>query len=534
MRYAKERSAAMMNYISFLTAAVVAVLPIGTLARECLTNNTILEGYSHYTPVMDLRDPSQLSELSDCSTLIGIIEVSPDFTGTIELNSVANFSGYITIDMTPTYGLEAILLPNVEYMEKINIVGAWGLKNLYIPKVQKLEDLSVTLGVEGGSFDLSALREVEYVSLAGYWPSISFPSLEKIANGMWISTNPMTRSTTTGTRLDEAPDDLVAMDIDLPVLKETAGLFLTGMIRSLSTPVLEILGHEQGYPRGLQLLGDYTPMEGVFLPALRELYGRFEINGSVSAVDLGLMQNTSTPIKIHAESPIELYSGLENAAEIVLSGPFAVINFTNLTTASDMNITTSTQVSCPKSLVDIYRYFSDPDEPPFCDTDSLAAAGENPYLDPEYTPSYPVTGYATATSTSTSGSGYSDGWGVTPTPWWETPTPTPTPVYSPSPTPGSGGGLSTAAEAAIATVAVVVGLVGIGGWVFVRRWNKRKQDARERAEARGGRSAAAAVAVTGTVGITTNRREEEAEEGLPRHSEDVAPPPYSREEPGKV
>jgi hypothetical protein len=36
------------------------------------------------------------------------------------------------------------------------------------------------------------------------------------------------------------------------------------------------------------------------------------------------MENTSAPIKIDVESPIEIYSGLKNAGKIFVRGPLAV------------------------------------------------------------------------------------------------------------------------------------------------------------------------------------------------------------------
>ncbi|KAF9890848.1 hypothetical protein FE257_005419 [Aspergillus nanangensis] len=509
-----------MHYITLLTALLAGVLlPINTLARDCLVNETT---FNNYAPRMDLIEPSQLAQFDGCETLIGNIVISRHFTGKIELNTVTNFSGHISLDEKPTYGLEAVSLPNVQYMESISLRGAWGLNSLHAPKLEVLEDLVVTQVVEGGTLELPALRAVETLSLSGYWSSISFPSLETIDLGMWVYTDP------TG----EATDILVPVDIDFPVLKETAGMFIEGQIKSLSTPMLEVLGDPQGWPRGLGMRANYTAMEGVLLPSLRELHGLFSIDGSVSAVDLGGMQNTSAPIKIDVDSPTKIYSGLEHAGNISVHGPLAVINFTNLTTATYMDITSeAAPISCPRALVDIYRYFSDPEEPPFCSNESIAAAGENPYLDPGYTPSEPVTGYPTPTSDSSSDRG------PTPTPSY-TPSPTPTPVYTPTPTPGPGGGkLSTGAEAAIATGAALVGLVGIGGWIVARR---RKRRVKNVATASGRAAAGAGDAVSrGASRAAGNRntssgRRGENKEALPRHSGDVAPPPYSRDPPGNV
>ncbi|KAL3489561.1 hypothetical protein BJX62DRAFT_238962 [Aspergillus germanicus] len=525
-----------MHYSTFLTALLVVYLPIGTLALECLTNSTTRPGYSTR---MELTSPTQLAEFSSCDTLTGIIHVTPEFKGTLELPaSVTNFSGYIVHYYgQPSDGLEGIILPNVRYIESIELWGTYGVKSVYAPRLETLGMLLVEQAVEeGATMDFGALREVNTIALSGYWSSISFPSLEKITYSMSVHTDP-TQSET---------DVLVPVDIDLPVLKEAGELTLNGQIKSLSTPLLEVLGRDDLYYYSLAMQANYTAMEGLFFPALRELYGEFRVNGSVSAVDLGGMKNTSAAIEIDVESLIEIYSGLENAGKIFVRGPLAVINFTNLTTASDMNITTTTDtpISCPRALVDIYRYFSSPTDPPFCNAESLSAAGENPYADPEYTPvgGYP-TPSATITSDSASTSTWGYGYGSTPTPWWS---PTPTPVYSPTPTPGGGGGkLSSGAEAAIATVAVVVGLVGIGGWIVARRRQRAKTESGGTVSGSGsgtGRTGgtelgAVAPAVVRPV-ITTNRRGDggdgEEGEGLPRHSADVAPPPYSREEPRKV
>ncbi|KAL2814107.1 hypothetical protein BJX63DRAFT_431510 [Aspergillus granulosus] len=499
----------MIHYIILLAAAFIGSLPSGVLARECRTNESTPEGYF---PRMSLTSPDELAQFDGCETLTGYFYITSEFTGTLSLPTVTNFSGYITLEGPPTYGLEAVNLPNVQYMETISLRNAWGLKTLRAPRLETLKELILTQAEKGSVFDLPELKEAEFISLAGFWSSISFPSLERNM-GTWVYTDPSR----------EATDTLVPVDIDFPVLKESAGLYLYGQIKSLSTPLLEVLGDPQGRPRGLQMEANYTAMEGVFLPALRELHGQFAIHGHVSAVNLGDLKSTSAPITIQAESPIEVYSKLENAGKISIQGELAVLNFMNLTTATDMDIVSERTVSCPEPLIDIYRYFSKPDEPDFCSNESIAAAGENPYLDPHYQPSVPVTGTSTA-PTFTSGSG------STPTPWL-TPSSTPSPVYSPTPTPGSGGGkLSSAAEAAIVAVGVLIGCFAIGGWI-VMRW-KRKHVKREANMSSGHAGIAPVPPAVTTEGIS-NRHVDDSEP-LPRHSADIAPPPYSREEPGKV
>ncbi|KAL2835436.1 hypothetical protein BJY01DRAFT_223717 [Aspergillus pseudoustus] len=508
------------NILSLTVVALVGVLPTGTLARECKANPATRDGYF---PTLRLRSEDQLAQFDGCETLYGQLWVEPEFSGTLSLPTVTNFSGSIAADDTPAYGLKAIDLPSVQYMESIYLRGAWGVKTVSAPKLEVIKRLTLTQGVEGSSFDLSALRYMESVSLAGFYESVSFPSLEEIDYGMFFYTDPSR----------ESSDTLVPVDMDFPVLKETGGLFLYGQIKSLSTPQLERLGDPRGWPRGLVVQANYTSMGGVFLPELRELHGLFRLTGYVSAVDTGNLLNTSVALNITSDSPLELHSNLETAGEILLTGgQLAVLDFTNLTTTTNLEISSETPGKCSLSLVEVARYFWRPDEPGFCDDASIAAAGENPYLDPDYTPSIlPVA--QTPTPTPDYG-----GWYPTPTPWGSS-TPTPTPYYTPTPTPGSGGGkLSREAEAAVATISAVVGCFVIGGWMVLRWRRKHGVKAGSSAAAGGGTAAggsgsAAAGAARGAR-VHADHDGDDDDEPLPRHSSDVAPPPYSREEPEKV
>ncbi|KAL3465611.1 hypothetical protein BJX64DRAFT_49990 [Aspergillus heterothallicus] len=526
----------MIYDILFLAVALLGCLPTDALARECRVNET--ESTSSFYQSLTVTTPDQLTALDGCETLRGNIEISHGFSGTFSLPaSVVNMTGsiYTTVHSDkPNHGLDAVELPNLQRMNSLWLRDSWALKTLHAPRLETLADLKLTGPVEGCEFDLSALRTVDTAKIAGFYSSISFPSLEYIQYSMYVYTDPSEEQTAT----------LVPVDVDFPILKTAAWLFLGGQIKSLSAPNLERVGDPSGGPRGLQVEANYTAMEGVFLPSLQELYSKLTLTGHVSALDLGGVTNSSADISITAASPIEIYSRLEYAGDIDIHGELAVINLTNLTTTPSLNITSTTQATCPASLIQVARFFTRPDEPSFCNAASIAAAGENPYLDPDYEPDYEITAPATPTPTSSSNL-----WDApTPTPWE---TPSPTPVYSPTPTPGSGGGkLSQAAEAAIISVGTVVGICVVVGWIVVR-WRRRHGVG---SGSRGGsgsggvsggvsgsgsatqttRSAAAAAAVTRPArAVVTTRSAVDEGEGLPRHSDDVAPPPYSRQEPGK-
>jgi hypothetical protein len=55
-------------------------------------------------------------------------------------------------------------------MESIELWNAYGVKNVYAPRLETLGRLLVEQGVEeGATVDFGALREVETITLAGYW-----------------------------------------------------------------------------------------------------------------------------------------------------------------------------------------------------------------------------------------------------------------------------------------------------------------------------------------------------------------------------
>jgi hypothetical protein len=121
---------------------------------------------------MELTSPTQLAEFSSCDTLTGIIHVTPEFKGMLELPaSVTNFSGYIVHYYgQPSDGLEGVILPNVRYMESIELWGTYGVKSVYAPRLETLGMLLVEQAVEeGATMDFGALREVNTIALSGYW-----------------------------------------------------------------------------------------------------------------------------------------------------------------------------------------------------------------------------------------------------------------------------------------------------------------------------------------------------------------------------
>ncbi|BCS25706.1 uncharacterized protein APUU_50417S [Aspergillus puulaauensis] len=458
----------------------LAVLLLGALpivhARECLTNETApIYAVSHS---LTLTSPDQLIPLEDCETLIGDIEIDISFSGSIVLNSVTNFTGQL-VSFPDGYntGLEAIEMRNLRTIQVIRLNRIQGLRSIQMPRLEEVSGkLDFSQEAEDAWMDFSALRSFLMSSMTGTWTNVSFPSLEKVTSSLVIFTAPST----------DIVNDRAAVDIDLPALVSVRDLVVEGRIRSLSTPKLERLGKTEEDARplevsqgGLLVVSNHTDMSGVFLPSLETLHGRVDLVGHIPTIDLYGLKSTDAAITVNASSPVEIYSAIEQAGDIALRGDLAVVNFTNLTRAANLDINSGIEAHCSASLIHAYRNINYPNEPSFCDAESLALAGKTVYT----------------------GSN-----AQSPSP---TPLSTPTPYYNPLPS--RSGRLSSVAEAviAIAVIAAVGCLIGI----FLRwRYNMKKFKA-------------AATSTTTTPAVVGGPDTDV----LPRHSADDPPPQYSKE-----
>ncbi|KAL4908714.1 hypothetical protein BDW74DRAFT_72515 [Aspergillus multicolor] len=503
------------NKIAF-AALLAGTLLAGARARECLTNETDPAPW-YLSHSLTLTSPDQLIPLADCETIIGDIDIHKDFSGSIVLNAVTNFTGRIMGDVhADNTGLDAIEMPNLVYIVDFRLYRVLGVNSILMPKLESVTmQLDITQGAEDAVMDFGALTKVNIIDIAGTWTNVSFPALETV-DSFYIYTDPSRELV--NNRADP-------VDIDLSALTSVRDLAVFGHVRSLSTPNLEFLGEaeELAYPRevttgGLRVVANYTDFSGIFLPALRELHGTLAVEGHISIIDLYDLAQTDAEITVNAASPVEIYSALEKAGEIDIRGDLAVINFTNLTRATALNIAPNpnTKLHCPADLIHTYRNTNYPDEPSFCDAESLELAGKT-----TYTPAVP-------SPSSSSTPSY---------------TPTPTPSFTPTPTPSSSGGkLGAGGEAGIAVAAVAAGAFLIGSFA-VRRRNKRRLGREDGSTRVGARGSATQAAPKGNRGQGSYRPASasvsafvpapasvsgDIVEALPRHSEDVAPPPYSR------
>ncbi|KAL2821217.1 hypothetical protein BJX63DRAFT_259675 [Aspergillus granulosus] len=346
----------MISLKTFL--AIIAVLPAGIHARDCTTsdnNNTPLK-------VSNLED---LSVFNGCTSITGDIAIDHSYSGSFILNGITTFNGSISMDENLwANDLNAIEMLDLLEITNIHLPQTWGLKSLNLMRLQHIKELSFIQGPQGGLFDLGALETAKTVSIAGMWINISLPALETVTS-LTIATDPLWKIT----------ERVEPLEIHLPSLREAGWISIRGHVSRLETPKLEKVGTPSApEPNGMEVLANYTDLQGVYLVSLKELYGGLLLDGYISGVNLNGMSKTDATIKIRAGSRMSIYSSLQDAGVIDLSGEFEAINFEEISTATSLTISPTITAQCPASLVDVYNKINYPREATFCSNSSGATS----------------------------------------------------------------------------------------------------------------------------------------------------------------
>ncbi|KAL3461026.1 hypothetical protein BJX64DRAFT_261931 [Aspergillus heterothallicus] len=349
----------MISLKNFL--AILAVMPLGIYARDCTTNTN-----GNINTPLTITNPSDLSLFTNCTTITGDILIAPKFSGSFILNGVTHFNGSITMDENIwANDLLAIEMLDLLEINAIRLPQAWGLKSLNMMRLQSVQEMEFIQGAQEAIVDFGALERAGSVSIAGTWTNISFPSLESVSS-LTIATDPTWK-------IGERAEPL---EIQLPALREAGWTSIRGHVSRLETPLLEKVGVPNApEPNGMEVLANYTDLAGVYLVSLRELYGGLLLDGHISGVNLNGMYETNATLTIRAASPMDIYSGLQDAGVIDLSGEFRTLNFEDIFTATSLSITSSSIIQCPSSLVEVYEKINYPREATFCSNGGASSNG---------------------------------------------------------------------------------------------------------------------------------------------------------------
>ncbi|KAL2814871.1 hypothetical protein BDW59DRAFT_17663 [Aspergillus cavernicola] len=482
---------------------VVAALPAEIFAQECHTNPDSGDNSDRLT----ISSPANLSAFDDCTSIIGNIVIDSAFSGSFVLNGVTNVSGAILMDeYEESHEMDAFEMLDLLYIESLNLPQAWGMERLQLPRVEHMEQLYFIQGVEESWFDVGALKTADVISMAGSWTNISFPSLESVSGGLTIVTDPSW----------SISDRTNPLEIHLPSLQEAQWMSIKGHVNILDTPNLEALGvRSNAAPRGMEVHANYTDLSGVYLTSLEELHGELLLDGHIEAINLNGMYETNATITIRATSPVEIYSGLQDAGIINLSGELSSIGFEDIFQAETMNIESNIASQCPISLIQLYRQLHYPDEPTFCNSGSLSHAGPNTYT-------YTATSEPTSTSTSTTTSMLD---------WYY-----PTAGQSDSDSDSDSGRSGRPPTAVIVLLPLLVGVALLTGiWIFAVRKSRtmvrEREREREREMGMGDSAGTPMQEIRHEIRPGGLQGQEQQGSGVGVGGVEIAPPPYSREPP---
>ncbi|KAL3455670.1 hypothetical protein BJX64DRAFT_271972 [Aspergillus heterothallicus] len=408
------------HFLALIVAA--AGLPLGLSGKECYAKTSSWPGE------ILLSSPEDLQVFDGCTTIIGDIRIKSGFTGNIALNSVTNFTGKITAEnpWSKNIRIDSIEMPDAMYVRDILLWIDAPVKKVYLPKVESMDRLYVYQCTEESFLDLASLRQIEGMILNGSWKNLSLPSLETAGRISILGD------------VNEGP-----VDIHFPRLREARGLQIETHITSLYTPNLHTLGAV-----GISIEATKPDLAEVSLPSLSTIEpgNGIYLQGHIRRIDLGLLSGLQPPIVIATESPADIVSAVQIANEVRLSGKLRSLNFTRLSYARRLEITSTIPTRCSPKVVQEWHRLHRPLQATFCDEESLRLATPTP-------------------SPSSS----------TPVPYYSyTPTPTPTPVPSP-------GGLWDVKFCV--TIPLVYNFVGIfvvavvAAWYYQRRQHKEEQKA---------------------------------------------------------
>ncbi|PGH07073.1 hypothetical protein AJ79_06351 [Helicocarpus griseus UAMH5409] len=346
-------------------------LPLGILAQECHTNTTDLSLSPEQT-LLTVASQNDLDPLlNGCTTVVGNIRISQDYSGPFALNGITDFPGKIYT--SPRHSLNE--LTSFEMLDVVNLGGLWldNVADAFLPNVEEVESVSLKSS-PGGEVDLGRLMNAGAVTLQGAWSRVNLKSLRNVTKGgLHVSSKRDSDTRLVG--------DSIA--IDLPALESASYINAIGNISRLSMPHLETIGvaELQGdYGSGLNMDITGSSLE-VELPAVRTIYNSFCAKGDVSRLNLNSLEKTNAEVRVETNIPVDIYSAVKSVSSVDLRGKIKTIDFPNLTEASQFNIISDLAVPCTNSLNKLYeaKYGSD-SKPTWCTSQPNLPRTDSVYL----------------------------------------------------------------------------------------------------------------------------------------------------------
>ncbi|KAL4744649.1 hypothetical protein BDW72DRAFT_79051 [Aspergillus terricola var. indicus] len=324
-----------MRYTTVSLAKALAVLPLslGGFAQDCKTaEETII-----------VSTPEDLDIFRDgCTTITGNIEISASYIDDFILEGVTEVVGNISIVESANPGtLGAFTVPDLVNVGTIMLHQA---AEINLPKLEQAGSILLNPWLSG-EVDLRSLREVNNIWVHGGWRTIDLSSLETVHETLeFLSPNSSI-----------FPVDQVApLEIDLPALKTAKNFEVRGYPKSFSAPELEALGDPAtGY--SYSLVVSIWSRIGIEFPKLHTLVGGLTmILGNITRISLPALAETNEIFEFNTDSPVEIYSTIETAAQFRLWGQIKSVELPNMVDLGTIDF--AREISpCNETLVKLWE-----------------------------------------------------------------------------------------------------------------------------------------------------------------------------------
>ncbi|KAL2856582.1 hypothetical protein BJY01DRAFT_242634 [Aspergillus pseudoustus] len=347
-----------MKYCSTLVIGLgIWDLPLGALARECSTTES--------EQILQLTSPDQLDVFEGCTIITGHIAIEPSYSGDLILNGVTEFPGNISTSGDSPLGLGLVELPNLVELGAVNLSS---VANVHLPKLERAVDIVLVQPGRSGEVDLGSLVEANNVKIRGSWTSINVSSLQTVGQVAQFCGSQFCRM--------NSNEEYPFISVDLPELVTTNYLELGVSVESVSVPLLEVIGHQEPevqHVQGLTLnILENTGKDLDFnAPKLHTINGTLEVNGGVSGLSLGALNDGSVGITLNSRaSPgLNVYSTLKTPRHLYIWGNLASIYLPSFDYDGTFGFSIDyiNDIPCNETLYNLWQIFPNPSADNYCD-----------------------------------------------------------------------------------------------------------------------------------------------------------------------
>ncbi|KAL4867748.1 hypothetical protein BDV12DRAFT_197899 [Aspergillus spectabilis] len=134
-----------------------------TLAQECKTDKKAAPDRPHELIYPTVTSQEGFSGLNGCTTILGNIRISPNYTGPFVLNEVLNLTGRIYMNAVyPSENMTSFQMLNVHILHELDLKQ---VPDVRVPKVEHVEGPVILSSSVGGNVNMGVLYYAQMISI---------------------------------------------------------------------------------------------------------------------------------------------------------------------------------------------------------------------------------------------------------------------------------------------------------------------------------------------------------------------------------